>query len=311
MRIWLANPRGFCAGVHRAINIVERILKIYGAPIFVRHEIVHNLYIVKKFQEQGVIFIEDIDQVPEQSILIFSAHGVSKNVREKAMKRNLLMVFDATCPLVSKVHMEVSHASRHGIEAILIGHSGHPEVEGTIGQYNNPNGGIYLISKPDDIYSLRIKNESNLRFMTQTTLSISDSMNIIDALRSRFPKIIGSRKNDICYATTNRQKAVSDLTKYADLILIVGSKNSSNSTRLLELARKCGKIGYLIDSESDIQKKWFKNINCVGVTAGASAPEILVKKVIHRLIQLGGYNITELFGHKENIKFDIPKELHI
>ncbi|VFP83232.1 4-hydroxy-3-methylbut-2-enyl diphosphate reductase [Candidatus Erwinia haradaeae] len=309
MQIVLANPRGFCAGVHRAINIVERILEIYGAPIFVRHEIVHNNYVVQKLQERGVIFIEEIDQVPERSILVFSAHGVSQVVRKQAMQRNLLMIFDATCPLVTKIHMEVARASRQGIETILIGHSGHPEVEGTMGQYNNEHGGMYLVSTSDDISSLYIKNQNNIRFVTQTTLSVSDSIHVIHALHSRFPQIIGSRKNDICYATTNRQKAVNALTQHADLILVVGSKNSSNSNRLAELAQRLGRRTFLIDSAEDIQEEWLKNIHCVGVTAGASAPNILVQQVTKRLIQLGGICTTELLGHQENMIFDIPKEL--
>ncbi|VFP84392.1 4-hydroxy-3-methylbut-2-enyl diphosphate reductase [Candidatus Erwinia haradaeae] len=311
MKILLANPRGFCAGVHRAINIVERILKLYGAPIFVRHEVVHNLYVVKKLQERGVIFIEEIDQVPEGSILVFSAHGVSQTVRKQATQRNLLMIFDATCPLVTKVHAEVARASREGAEAILIGHAGHPEVEGTMGQYDNPHGGMYLVGTKDDISSLRVKNENNLRFMTQTTLSVFDSIHMIRALNARFPHIIGSRKSDICYATTNRQQAVNDLTKHADLILVVGSKNSSNSNRLAELAQRQGRTAYLINTAEDIQEEWLRNISCVGVTAGASAPDILVQRVTQRLLQLGGICTTELIGHKENIIFDIPKELRV
>lgn len=310
MKILLANPRGFCAGVDRAISIVERALEVYGAPIYVRHEVVHNRYVVDGLRERGAIFIEQIEEVPDGAILIFSAHGVSQAVRAEAKSRDLT-VFDATCPLVTKVHMEVARASRKGTEAILIGHAGHPEVEGTMGQYNNPNGGMYLVEGPDDVWKLKVKDESNLCFMTQTTLSVDDTSAVIDALRSRFPLIIGPRKDDICYATTNRQEAVRNLAAQADVVLVVGSKNSSNSNRLAELSQRVGKPSFLIDSAEDIQEHWLKNAGCVGVTAGASAPDILVQQVIKRLQSLGGDVAFEMEGREESIVFEVPKELRV
>ncbi|HBV38236.1 MAG TPA: 4-hydroxy-3-methylbut-2-enyl diphosphate reductase [Erwinia sp.] len=311
MQILLANPRGFCAGVDRAISIVERALEMYGAPIYVRHEVVHNRYVVNSLRERGAIFIEEISEVPDESILIFSAHGVSQAVRAEAKARNLTMLFDATCPLVTKVHMEVARASRKGTEAILIGHAGHPEVEGTMGQYSNPAGGMYLVESPADVYKLQVKHEDNLCFMTQTTLSVDDTSEVIDALRDRFPKIVGPRKDDICYATTNRQEAVRTLAKDADVVLVVGSRNSSNSNRLAELAQRAGKLARLIDSADDIQEAWIKDVKCVGVTAGASAPDILVQQVIQRLRELGGEAAIELIGREENIVFEVPKELRV
>jgi len=311
MKILLANPRGFCAGVDRAISIVERALEMYGAPIYVRHEVVHNRYVVNSLRERGAIFIEEIAEVPDGAILIFSAHGVSQAVRAEAKARQLTMLFDATCPLVTKVHMEVARASRKGTEAILIGHAGHPEVEGTMGQYNNPQGGMYLVEAPEDVFKLQVKNENNLCFMTQTTLSVDDTSAVIDALRQRFPNIIGPRKDDICYATTNRQEAVRSLAAEADVVLVVGSKNSSNSNRLAELAQRAGKRAQLIDSAADIQESWLQNIRCVGVTAGASAPDILVQEVIQRLREFGGEEVTELSGREENIVFEVPKELRV
>ncbi|MFP1726201.1 4-hydroxy-3-methylbut-2-enyl diphosphate reductase [Lonsdalea quercina] len=310
MKILLANPRGFCAGVDRAISIVERALEIYGAPIYVRHEVVHNRFVVNGLRERGAIFIEQIDEVPDGAILIFSAHGVSQAVRAEAKSRDL-SVFDATCPLVTKVHMEVARASRKGMEAILIGHAGHPEVEGTMGQYNNPEGGMYLVESPEDVFALQVKDEDKLCFMTQTTLSVDDTYAVIDALRERFPKIIGPRKDDICYATTNRQEAVRNLSGEADVVLVVGSKNSSNSNRLAELAQRVGKRSYLIDSADDIQEAWFKNTACVGVTAGASAPDVLVQEVVQRLRSLGGEVAHEMVGREENIVFEVPKELRV
>lgn len=310
MQILLANPRGFCAGVDRAISIVENALSIYGAPIYVRHEVVHNRYVVDSLRERGAVFIEQISEVPDGAILIFSAHGVSQAVRSEAKSRDLT-VFDATCPLVTKVHMEVARASRRGEEAILIGHAGHPEVEGTMGQYSNPAGGMYLVESPDDVWALQVKDESKLSFMTQTTLSVDDTSDVIDALRQRFPKIIGPRKDDICYATTNRQEAVRALAKEADVVLVVGSKNSSNSNRLAELARRMGKSAYLIDDASDIQEPWIKSSTCVGVTAGASAPDILVQNVLKRLKEMGGEDALELTGREENIVFEVPKELRL
>ena len=311
MQILLANPRGFCAGVDRAISIVERALEMYGAPIYVRHEVVHNRYVVSSLRERGAIFIEEISEVPDDAILIFSAHGVSQAVRAEAKARNLTMLFDATCPLVTKVHMEVARASRKGVEAILIGHAGHPEVEGTMGQYNNPNGGMYLVESPEDVFKLNVKDENNLCFMTQTTLSVDDTSEVIDALRQRFPAIIGPRKDDICYATTNRQEAVRVLARDAEVVLVVGSKNSSNSNRLAELAQRAGKLAKLIDSADDIQEEWVKDKQIIGVTAGASAPDILVQQVIQRLKEYGGEAAIELIGREENIVFEVPKELRV
>ena len=311
MQILLANPRGFCAGVDRAISIVERALEIYGAPIYVRHEVVHNRYVVNSLRERGAVFIEEISEVPDNTILIFSAHGVSQAVRAEAKARNLTMLYDATCPLVTKVHMEVARASRKGTEAILIGHAGHPEVEGTMGQYNNPEGGMYLDESPEDVWKLQVKNESNLCFMTQTTLSVDDTSDIIDALRQRFPKIVGPRKDDICYATTNRQEAVRNLASEAEVVLVVGSKNSSNSNRLAELAQRAGIPAFLIDSAEDIREEWLKDVKRIGVTAGASAPDILVQDVIKRLQALGGEGAVEMLGREENIVFEVPKELRV
>lgn len=311
MQILLANPRGFCAGVDRAISIVKRALELYGAPIYVRHEVVHNRYVVDSLRERGAVFIEEISEVPDESILVFSAHGVSQAVRAEAKARDLTMLFDATCPLVTKVHMEVARASRCGTEAILIGHAGHPEVEGTMGQYSNLEGNMYLVESPKDVWQLQVKDENNLCFMTQTTLSVDDTSDMIDALRQRFPCIIGPRKDDICYATTNRQEAVRNLADIADVVLVVGSKNSSNSNRLAELARRVGKPAYLIDSASDIQEVWLSQMSNIGVTAGASAPEVLVQEVISRLQALGGKKMHEISGREENIMFKVPKELRV
>ncbi|GLX64420.1 4-hydroxy-3-methylbut-2-enyl diphosphate reductase [Proteus sp. DFP240708] len=311
MQILLANPRGFCAGVDRAISIVDRALEIYGAPIYVRHEVVHNRYVVNDLRERGAIFIEEISEVPDNAILIFSAHGVSQAIRQEARSRNLTMLYDATCPLVTKVHMEVARASRKGKEAILIGHAGHPEVEGTMGQYNNPEGGMYLVESPADVWKLEVKDEDNLCFMTQTTLSVDDTSEVIDALNARFPKIIGPRKDDICYATTNRQEAARELAEKADVVFVVGSKNSSNSNRLAELAQRAGKPSYLIDSFEDIDESWVANANIVGVTAGASAPDILVQQVLERLKTFGADDVIELSGREENIVFEVPKELRL
>ncbi|OAT25893.1 4-hydroxy-3-methylbut-2-enyl diphosphate reductase [Proteus myxofaciens] len=311
MQILLANPRGFCAGVDRAISIVDRALEIYGAPIYVRHEVVHNRYVVNDLRERGAIFIEEIAEVPDNAILIFSAHGVSQAIRQEARARHLTMLYDATCPLVTKVHMEVARASRKGKEAILIGHAGHPEVEGTMGQYNNAEGGMYLVESPDDVWKLEVKDENNLCFMTQTTLSVDDTSEVIDALNSRFPKIVGPRKDDICYATTNRQEAARELAERADVVFVVGSKNSSNSNRLAELAQRAGKPSYLIDSYEDIDESWVANANIVGVTAGASAPDILVQQVLERLKKFGADEVIELSGREENIVFEVPKELRL
>ncbi|NIG62814.1 MAG: 4-hydroxy-3-methylbut-2-enyl diphosphate reductase [Serratia symbiotica] len=311
MQILLANPRGFCAGVDRAISIVDRALELYGAPIYVRHEVVHNRYVVHSLRERGAVFIEEISEVPDGSILIFSAHGVSQAVRAEAKARDLNMVFDATCPLVTKVHMEVARASCRGIEAILIGHAGHPEVEGTMGQYSNLQSGMYLVESPKDVWQLQVKDENNLCFMTQTTLSVDDTSDVIDALRQRFPSIIGPRKDDICYATTNRQEAVRNMADDADVVLVVGSKNSSNSNRLAELAQRVGKPAYLIDSTSDIQKAWLSHVRNIGVTAGASAPDVQVQDVISHLKALGGREVHEISGREENIVFEVPKELRV
>ncbi|MEX9941538.1 4-hydroxy-3-methylbut-2-enyl diphosphate reductase [Providencia rettgeri] len=311
MQILMANPRGFCAGVDRAISIVERALEIYGAPIYVRHEVVHNRYVVDDLRQRGAIFIEEISEVPDGSILIFSAHGVSQAIRQEARSRDLTMLFDATCPLVTKVHMEVARASRKGKEAILIGHAGHPEVEGTMGQYSNPEGGMYLVESPEDVWKLKVKDESNLSFMTQTTLSVDDTSDVIDALTSRFPSIVGPRKDDICYATTNRQEAARELAERADVVLVVGSKNSSNSNRLAELASRMQKPAYLIDGAEDIKTEWLADKNIIGLTAGASAPDILVRQVIDRLKELGADSVVELQGREENIVFEVPKELRV
>lgn len=310
MQIILANPRGFCAGVDRAITIVERALELFGAPVYVRHEVVHNRYVVNRLKELGAIFIEEINEVPDNAILIFSAHGVSKSVREEAKQRQL-RIFDATCPLVTKVHMEVARSSYRGEEVILIGHAGHIEVDGTMGQYNNPEGGIYLIESIEDVEKLKVKNEQHLCFTTQTTLSVDDTAEIIAALKKRFPNIRSPRKNDICYATTNRQQAVKQLASQADVVLVVGSKNSSNSNRLAELARRNSKHAYLIDFASDIDPAWLTNARTIGVTAGASAPNILVQQVIDRLKNLGCTTLTETDGILENITFEIPKALRI
>ncbi|ATD07127.1 4-hydroxy-3-methylbut-2-enyl diphosphate reductase [Pseudoalteromonas piscicida] len=308
MDILLANPRGFCAGVDRAISIVERALDIFEAPIYVRHEVVHNKYVVDGLKSRGAVFVEELNEVPDDSIVIFSAHGVSQQVRNEA-KRRELKVFDATCPLVTKVHMEVTRASRRGTECILIGHHGHPEVEGTMGQYDNPNGGIYLVEKPEDVAALEVKDADNVFYCSQTTLSVDDTADVIDALRSKFPNISGPRKDDICYATQNRQDAVRDLADKVELLLVVGAKNSSNSNRLRELADKMGTKAFLIDDASSIEETWFDGVAKVGVTAGASAPEVLVQQVISRLKELGGETVVENPGQEENVVFAVPVEL--
>ncbi|MFQ2101991.1 4-hydroxy-3-methylbut-2-enyl diphosphate reductase [Aeromonas sanarellii] len=310
MDILLANPRGFCAGVDRAISIVESALEKFGAPIYVRHEVVHNRYVVNKLKEAGAVFVEELDEVPDDSIVIFSAHGVAKTVREMAKSR-ALKVFDATCPLVTKVHMEVHRASRKGSEAVLIGHAGHPEVIGTMGQYENPEGGMYLVETPEDVAKLRVKNPDDLCFVTQTTLSVDETSDVIDALRQHFPKIQGPRKDDICYATQNRQDAVREMAGLVDAMLVVGSRNSSNSNRLRELAEKVGARAYLIDDASMIEPQWLDGVERIGVTAGASAPDVLVQNVIGRLRELGGKIVTEHPGREENVVFEVPPELRI
>lgn len=308
MDILLANPRGFCAGVDRAISIVSRALEIYEPPIYVRHEVVHNKFVVDGLRRAGAVFVDELDEVPDDAIVIFSAHGVSQAVRENAKQRGL-KVFDATCPLVTKVHMEVTRASRKGIECILIGHAGHPEVEGTMGQYDNPQGGIYLVESVDDVEQLQVKNPAVLCFSSQTTLSVDDTADVIDALRKRFPDIEGPRKDDICYATQNRQDAVRELSAKAELLLVVGAKNSSNSNRLRELAEKMGCRSYLIDTAADIQQDWLIDVKSVGVTAGASAPEVLVQQVVQRLTEWGGKQVIEHPGREENVIFAVPAEL--
>jgi 4-hydroxy-3-methylbut-2-enyl diphosphate reductase len=310
MDILLANPRGFCAGVDRAISIVESALEKFGAPIYVRHEVVHNRYVVNKLKEAGAVFVEELDEVPDDSIVIFSAHGVAKTVREMAKSR-ALKVFDATCPLVTKVHMEVHRASRKGSEAVLIGHAGHPEVIGTMGQYENREGGMYLVETPDDVTKLQVKNPDDLCFVTQTTLSVDETSDVIDALRQQFPKIQGPRKDDICYATQNRQDAVREMAGLVDAMLVVGSRNSSNSNRLRELAEKVGARAYLIDDASMIETGWLEGVERIGVTAGASAPDVLVQNVIARLRELGGNMVVEHPGREENVVFEVPPELRI
>jgi 4-hydroxy-3-methylbut-2-en-1-yl diphosphate reductase len=310
-QIKLANPRGFCAGVDRAIDIVDRALDVFGAPIYVRHEVVHNKFVVESLRERGAVFVDEVDQVPDDVILIFSAHGVSQAVRQQAEDRGL-QIFDATCPLVTKVHIEVTRYSREGRECILIGHEGHPEVEGTMGQYSSAKGGaIYLVEDEDDVNKLTVKDPENLAYVTQTTLSMEDTAKVIEALRNKFPKIQGPRKDDICYATTNRQDAVRTLALECDLVLVVGSPNSSNSNRLRELAERCGTEAYLIDGADDINPEWVKSKSCIGITAGASAPEILVKQVIGRLQELGATAPQEMQGTPENISFSLPKALRI
>ncbi|WP_159715522.1 4-hydroxy-3-methylbut-2-enyl diphosphate reductase [Blochmannia endosymbiont of Camponotus nipponensis] len=310
MRVILANPRGFCAGVNRAIKIVERAILKYGAPIYVRHELVHNDYVVTQLSEKGVIFIERLDEVPNGSVIIFSAHGVSKKVREQAQVKKLI-IFDATCPLVTKVHMEVSRADRNDMEVILIGHSGHPEVEGTMGQYISKNSGgkIYLVESQSDAWLLQVNNPNHLFFVTQTTLSVDDAANIIAILRKRFPNIMSSRKTDICYATFNRQNALKDLALMVDMIFVVGSKKSSNSVRLIELAHRIGKIAYLIGHANEIQGDWLRGINNIGITAGASAPDILVDQVVEklRILSKDFLVVEEIMGQEEHVFFDIPK----
>jgi 4-hydroxy-3-methylbut-2-enyl diphosphate reductase len=308
MNIMLANPRGFCAGVDRAIEIVERALQLFGSPIYVRHEVVHNRYVVENLKQKGAIFVDELDQVPDDNYVIFSAHGVSKAVQDEAARRGL-KVFDATCPLVTKVHLQVSRYGSAGIETVLIGHRGHPEVEGTMGQYDESKGGrIYLVESVEDVEALAIRNPDELCFVTQTTLSMDDTARVIDALRKRFPAIQGPRKNDICYATQNRQDAVKKLTDGCDLILVVGSRNSSNSNRLREIAENYRIPGYLIDGAADIQDAWLEGRRCIGVTAGASAPEKLVQEVIEYLGTKGANSVKSL-GFSEDVTFQLPREL--
>lgn len=311
MQIKLANPRGFCAGVDRAIEIVNRALEVFQPPIYVRHEVVHNKFVVEDLRERGAVFVEELHQVPDDAIVIFSAHGVSKAVQNEAQSRGL-KVFDATCPLVTKVHLEVLRYSRDGRECVLIGHAGHPEVEGTMGQYDNSQGGqIYLVEDEKDAAALEVKNPETLAFVTQTTLSMDDTSRVIDVLRARFPAISGPRKDDICYATQNRQDAVKQLARDCDVVLVVGSPNSSNSNRLRELAERMGTPAYLIDGAEDMQRHWFADDAIVGMTAGASAPEILVQGVIAQLQEWGATIAQELDGRAENVTFSMPKELRL
>lgn len=313
MQIILANPRGFCAGVDRAIEIVKRALALFGKPIYVRHEVVHNRIVVAELEQQGIIFVEHIAEIPVGATAIFSAHGVSQTVRDSAKKRNL-RVFDATCPLVTKVHMEVARYSRLGQECILIGHAEHPEVEGSLGHYDNPEGGIYLVENTKDVDSLSVKKPHILGYVTQTTLSLDDTKTIIQALKQRFPSIITPKKDDICYATQNRQQAVKELAKQCDMVLVLGSVNSSNSNRLKELAERLGKPAYLIDSAEDIQSTWLVAKTAIGITAGASAPEFLVQNVIKYIKTFKNWQkclVSELDGKEENVAFALPRELRI
>ena len=310
MQITLANPRGFCAGVDRAIEIVERTLELYGAPVYVRHEVVHNKYVVATLRDKGAVFVEELDEIPDGATVIFSAHGVSKAVREEAARRQL-RVFDAICPLVTKVHMEVGYYQNEGKECILIGHAGHPEVEGTLGQYRsgNGNGGMYLVESVEDVGKLNIKNPDFLAYVTQTTLSMDDTAEVIDALRQRFPKIDGPKKEDICYATQNRQDAVKELTAHCDLVLVVGSPNSSNSTRLMEMSQKVGVPAYLIDNSTEIKREWLEGKSRIGLTAGASAPDVLIEEVVKQLREWGADEVIEADGIREKVVFSLPKEL--
>jgi 4-hydroxy-3-methylbut-2-enyl diphosphate reductase len=309
MKILLANPRGFCAGVDRAIEIVERALELYGAPIYVRHEVVHNRHVVEGLRARGTVFVDELDEVPDGATVIFSAHGVSRAVHEEGARRDL-RVFDATCPLVTKVHLEVSQFSTAGRECILIGHRGHPEVEGTMGQYDTSRGGaMYLVETPEDVRDLQVQHPDDIAYVTQTTLSVDDTLRVIDALKARFPGIEGPRRDDICYATQNRQDAVKALAVQCDVILVVGSPNSSNSNRLRELAENQGVPAYLVDEARQIQQAWLAGRETVGVTAGASAPELVVSSVVEKLRSWGGDMVEESRGRKEPVTFSLPSEL--
>ena len=308
-QVILANPRGFCAGVDRAIDIVERAIELFGAPIYVKHEVVHNKFVVDELRNKGAVFVEELDEIPDDSTVIFSAHGVSQAVRKEAEQRQL-KVFDATCPLVTKVHMEVTRYSKAGHECILIGHVGHPEVEGTMGQFDVSQGGkMYLVEDVDDVNDLVINNPEQLSYVTQTTLSMDDTANVIDALRNRFPNIHGPKKDDICYATQNRQDAVKRLAKETDLVLVVGSPNSSNSNRLKEVAERIGTESHLIDNETEINQDWLQGKEKIGLTAGASAPAELVENVIAKLRDWGVSSVSNQDGKEENIVFSLPKDL--
>jgi 4-hydroxy-3-methylbut-2-en-1-yl diphosphate reductase len=309
MQVLLANPRGFCAGVDRAIDIVERALELFGSPIYVRHEVVHNRYVVDRLRDRGAIFVEELDEVPHGSTVIFSAHGVSHAVEAEARERGLT-VFDATCPLVTKVHMEVQRYAREGRDVILIGHAGHPEVEGTMGRFDTSGGGrIHLVQNLDDVAALTVRDPLNLAFVTQTTLSMDDTAEIVAALEARFPQLATPRREDICYATQNRQDSVKKLLEECDVLLVVGSRASSNSNRLRELAERAGIPGYLIDGPGDLRREWLTGRRSVGVTAGASAPELLVQQVIEQLAHWGAERPREVAGREERVVFTLPREL--
>jgi 4-hydroxy-3-methylbut-2-enyl diphosphate reductase len=312
MDVLLANPRGFCAGVDRAIEIVKRAIETLGAPIYVRHEVVHNRFVVDDLKHRGAVFVEELDEVPDGATVIFSAHGVSKAVRAEAERRGL-KVFDATCPLVTKVHLEVSRHCRAGRDVVLIGHEGHPEVEGTMGQWKREagSGRIYLVEDADDVAALHVDQPQNLAYTTQTTLSVDDTRSVIEALRAKFPAVQGPKNDDICYATQNRQDSVRELAARCDLVLVVGSPNSSNSNRLRELAEREGVAAYLIDGAVEIDPRWVEGRSRIGITAGASAPEVLVRGVIERLRELGAQHVAELDGEEENMVFALPKELRL
>jgi 4-hydroxy-3-methylbut-2-enyl diphosphate reductase len=309
VRILLANPRGFCAGVDRAIDIVERAVELFGAPIYVRHEVVHNRFVVDRLRSLGAVFVAELIEVPDAATVIFSAHGVSKAVQSEARRRGL-HVFDATCPLVTKVHMEVSRYGRDGLDVILIGHEGHPEVEGTMGQFDDSQGGrICLVEDVEDVQHLEVRDPSCVGVVTQTTLSVDDTADVLDALKRRFPTLATPRKEDICYATQNRQDAVKKLVAACDVVIVVGSQTSSNSNRLREIAEKAGIPGYLVDGPEDLRREWFEAKAAVGVTAGASAPELLVQRVVARLTEWGGKSAEEIVGRAENVVFALPREL--
>jgi len=309
MKILLANPRGFCAGVERAIDIVERALELFGAPIYVRHEVVHNRFVIEDLRDKGAIFVDELDQVPDGQTVIFSAHGVARAVQEEAARRDL-HVFDATCPLVTKVHVEVTGYARKGFDVVLIGHAGHPEVEGTMGQFDTAWGGsIHLVETPEDVAGLQVRDPECVAFVTQTTLSMDDTARVIDALREHFPAIDGPRKDDICYATQNRQDAVKALAAQSDVVLVVGSPNSSNSSRLREIASQAGTPAWLVDGPLNLRREWLDGVSTVGVTAGASAPEVLVDLVIDRLRQWGGETVENMSGQEENVYFALPRAL--
>jgi len=311
MKILLANPRGFCAGVDRAIDIVERAIDLFGAPIYVRHEVVHNRFVVDRLKSLGAVFVEELDEVPADATVIFSAHGVSKAVQAEARRRGL-RVFDATCPLVTKVHMEVTRYAREGRDVILIGHEGHPEVEGTMGQFDESQGGrISLVEDVADVGQLEVRDPGRVGVVTQTTLSVDDTAEVLAALQRRFPTLNTPRKEDICYATQNRQDAVKKLVEACDVVIVVGSRSSSNSNRLREIAEKNGKPGYLVDGADDLRRDWFDGKRAVGVTAGASAPELLVQQVVARLREWGGQGAEEVLGREENVVFALPRELRV